>query len=208
MQFDPLDITIESRKNAIWLILSGPLRKDQIPSMREKFNILVDDGNRSLVVDLENVSAIDETVVQMFLNVLNMIRGKGGEIKLIFKNEIVSRAFSPYNNLFPVFPDSNLMDSGGFLQSLKFRHRLLSRKTGIRISRPVAIFLLFVLSGWFVSLIYIYHLQSRYIKKQQTEIHSLREYNQQAKIELEGLRERIKPLEQLGILRDTSKITK
>ena len=200
MRFDSMDIMIEGRSGAIWLSLAGAFRKDQIPHMREKFEVLLEDRNRFFVIDLENITSIDDSVVQMFLHLLNTIKGKGGEIKLIFKNEIVSRSFAPYNNIFPVFPDAAALSSGGFLNAIRQRSKLLLKKTGIRISRPVALFLLIVLCGWFTSLLYIIHIQSRYLTKQQIEVHSLREYNQQTKIEIDALRERIKPLEQLGIL--------
>jgi anti-anti-sigma factor len=205
MRFESLDITIEGRRGAIWLILAGPFKKDQIPTMREKFLGLLEDANRFFIVDIENITSIDESVVQMFLYLLNTTKQKGGDIKLIYKNEIVSKAFSSYHNLFTVFPDAASVTSGGLLNALRTRGRLLSKKTGIRISGPVALFLLIVLCGWFASLLYIVHLQSRYLKKQQTELHSLNEYNQQAKLEIDALRERVKPLEQLGILKDAKK---
>lgn len=208
MHFDSMDITIEGRNGAIWMILAGPFRKDQIPSMREKFEVLLEDTNRMFVVDLENITAIDDSVVQMFLNLLNTIKGKGGDIKLIFKNEVVSRVFAPFNNIFPVYPDASALTSGGLLNAIRQRGRFLTKKTGIRISRPIAIFLLIVLCGWFISLLFIIRIQSRYIKRQQTEIHSLSEYNQQTKIEINALKERIKPLEQLGILNNPSNIKK
>jgi anti-anti-sigma regulatory factor len=199
-----MDITIEEHSDVIWMILAGAFRKEQIPNMKEKFVILLDDGNRHFVIDLDKITAIDDQVVQMFLHILNMIKGKGGEIKLIFKNEIVQKAFASYNNLFPVYPDRAALNSGSFLNSLKLRGKFLSRKTGIRISRPVAIFLLIVLCGWFITLTFIIHLQSSYLNKQKSDLHTLQQSNQQSKIELEGLRERIKPLEQLGILKDSS----
>lgn len=209
MHFDSMDITIDGRSGAIWLTLTGAFRKDQIPHMREKFEVLLEDQNRSFVVDLENITSIDDSVIQMFLHLLNTIKGKGGDIKLIFKNEIVSRSFAPYNNIFPVYPDAAaLSSSSGFFNAIRQRGRWLSKKTGIRISRPVAIFLLIVLCGWFTSLLYIIRIQSRYLTKQQIEVHSLREYNQQTKIEIDALRERIKPLEQLGILSNSKDIKK
>jgi len=200
MYFDSMDITIEGRNENIWLTLAGHFRKEQIPQMREKFEVLLEDRNRQFVVDLENIISIDDSVVQLFLQILNAIRGKGGEIKLIFKNAAVSKAFAPYNNIFPVYPDAASLTSGGFLSAIRQRGKLLSKKTGIRISGPVALFLLIVLCGWFISLIFIVRIQSRYIKKQQVEVQSLQETNQQIKIEVDALRERIKPLEQLGII--------
>ena len=203
MHFNALDITIEGRDSAVWLIFSGPFHKEQIPQIREKFSVLLEDGNRVFVVDLENLTFIDDSVVQMFLQVLNVIKGKGGELKLIFKKETVWRAFSHFLNLISVYPDAASMKSGSFFATLRRRGELLSRKTGIRISRPIAIFLLIVLCGWFLSLVFIIHLQNRHIKEQQAELTNLTQWKQKSLIEINSLSERIRPLEQLGILRDT-----
>ena len=78
------------------------------------------------------------------------------------------------------------------------------RKTGIRLSRPVAFFLLVVLCGWFLSLVFIIHLQNRHIREQQTELQELTEWETRSRIEIENLRNRLQPLEQLGIVRDTA----
>jgi hypothetical protein len=140
----------------------------------------------------------------MFLTVFNDIRGKGGEVRFVFRNQVVTSAFAPYQNLFPIYPDAALVSSGGFLKRL-FRRRLRSKKTGIRISRQLALFFLVVLFGWLLSLFFIIYLQNRRIAEQERELAELTEWKQRSAIELSSLRERIRPLEQLGILRDTTK---
>lgn len=200
MFYDSMDITIEGRGGATWLILAGHFRKDQIAQMKEKFDVLLEDRNRQFIVDLEKITSIDESAVQLFLQLLSIVRGKDGEIKLIYKNVTVSRAFAPYNNIFPVYPDAQSLTSGGLLGAIRQRGRQLSKKTGIRISRPVALFMVIVLCGWFISLLFIIRIQSRYIKRQQVEVHALQQTNQKIKFEVDAMRERIKPLEQLGII--------
>ena len=74
MRFDALDITIEGRDDAVWITFSGPFYKEQIPQIREKFSVLLEDGNRVFIVDLEKVTGIDDSVVQMFLQLLNIIK--------------------------------------------------------------------------------------------------------------------------------------
>lgn len=203
MHFDSLDIIIESRNDAVYITLSGPFRKEQIPPMREKFFVLIEDGNRRFLVNMENVTDIDDSVVQMFLQLLNTIKGKGGELSLIFKNDTLTRVFAPFFNLIPVFPDDSTAAPGGFLVSLRRRGIILSRKTGIRISRPVAIFVLIVLCGWFVTLLFIIRLQNRHLKEQQIELYELSSYKQRAIIEINSMKERLRPLEQLGIIKDS-----
>ncbi len=205
MRSEALDIVIEGRGNATWLILSGPFHKEQIPNIREKFTALLEDNNRHFVVDLEGVATIDEAAVQMFLVIFNEVRDKGGGIRFVFKNPLVANAFAPYQRLFPIFPDPAALTAGGFLGRFVRRSSVLSKKTGIRISRPVAVFLLFVLCGWVLSLLFIIHLQNQRLAGQQKELNELTQWKQRSTIELNTLRERVRPLEQLGILRDTLK---
>jgi hypothetical protein len=135
-----------------------------------------------------------------------LIKGKNGDIKFVFRNEAVTKAFAPFRNLFSVYPDDLALSTGGFFGVLKLRRKLLSRKTGVRLSRPVALVLLLTLAGWFISLAFIIHLQNLRIRQQEREMSSLTQWKQKADTELQNLRERIRPLQQLGILKDTVEI--
>jgi anti-anti-sigma regulatory factor len=150
MRSEALDILIEGRGNTTWLILAGPFHREQVPNIREKFSSLLEDGNRHFIVDLDGVTMLDGSVAQMFLTILNDVRGKGGGIKFVFKNEAVAGVFAPYQNLLPIFPDAASLTKGGLLRRFALRSRVLSKKTGVRLSRRVAFFLLIVLCGWFV----------------------------------------------------------
>jgi len=156
------------------------------------------------VVDMENVLAIDDSVAQMFLSLLNLMRGKGGDILFIFRNESVSKAFSPYRSIFSIYPDAQSLPAGGLFGNLRRRGRMLSRKTGIRLSRPVALTLLITLFGWILTLMFIIHQQNQRIRRQETETRALTEWNRSAAAEIKELRDRIRPLEQLGILKDNT----
>ena len=204
MKSEALDITIISRGQRLWLNFSGPFNNEQAPGIKEKISGLIEDGNRRLVVDLEGVTNIDDAVAPLFLFLVNLIRGKGGDIKFIFKNEVVSRAFSPYKNLFGIYPDAMALQSGGFFGILRRRRSVLSKKTGVRMSRPLALVLLCSLAGWFLSLMFIIFLQNRRIHEQETEVVGLTQWKQQANVEIMNLRERIRPLDQLGILKDAA----
>jgi anti-anti-sigma regulatory factor len=204
MRSEALDITIESRGRAVWLFLSGPFHAEQVPGMREKICGLIDDGSRHLVFSMEGIVDIDDNAVQMFLALLNLMRGKGGDIWFIFKNEVVSKAFSPYKNICSIYPDSLSLPAGGFFSTLRRVSRVLTRKTGIRLSRPIALTLLISLFGWILSLVVIINLQHQRIKQQEIENRALVTWKQQATAKLKELRERIRPLEQLGVLKDTA----
>jgi anti-anti-sigma regulatory factor len=203
MRSEALDITIENRNRTIWLFLSGPFHSEQAPGIKEKIAGLIDDGSRKIVIDMENVIDIDESIPQMFLSLLNLVRGKGGDIQFIFKNEPVTRAFSPMKNLFSIFPDARSLPAGGFFGNLRRRSKVLTRKTGIRISRPIAFALLITMTGWILTLFFIIHLQNQRIRQQEIEARSLSEWKRNAAGEIKTLKDRIRPLEQLGILKDS-----
>ena len=204
MRSEALDITVESRGDNIWLRLSGPFNDEQVPNMREEITGLVNDGNRRIVCDLEHVERMGEPAVAMFVHLLNLVRGKGGELRLVFKNETISRAFAPYRNIFAIFPDEAALLRGGLLGTIRYRHRLWNRRTGIRLSRPVALFLLVVLCGWFLSLALIISLQNQRIREQERELLELTQWREEAHIELHLLNERLRPMIQLGIVPDTA----
>ena len=199
---EALDIVLESRGAAVWWFLAGSFNNEQAPGIREKFIGLMNDGCRNFIVDMEKVTAVDDGVVPMFLSLLNTLKGKGGEMKFIFRNEALCRAFLPYFNLFSIFPDADSLSKGTLLDLLRKRGRALTKKTGFRISRTVAILLLTVLCGWFLTLMFIINTQNQRIRQQQAEIHDLDTWKLTAEIDLETLRERLKPLEQMGVIQD------
>jgi anti-anti-sigma regulatory factor len=186
----------------MWLFLSGPFHAEQAPGMKEKISGLVEDGNKRIIIDMEGVTDIDEAVPQMFLSLLNLVRGKGGDLQFIFRNETVTRAFSPLKSLVSIYPDAQSLPTGRLFWKLRRQSRILTRKTGIRLSRPIAIALVITLSGWILTLFFIIHLQNQRIREQEIEIRSVSEWKRNAAVELKTLRERLKPLEQLGIVKD------
>lgn len=203
MLSDALDITIESRKSAIWLTLSGPFNKEQVPQIRSKIEGFIHDGHREIIVNLEGITSIHESVAPMFLTMLNIMKGKDGTLQLIFKNEVVSDAFMPYRNLFSIYPDIKSLTAGTFFHSMRRRGIVLRKKTGIRLSVPVALFLLFILTGWFISLGIIINMQKTRIEEQEAEIHDYEQWKKVTEFEINELRNRIKPMIQLGLVPDS-----
>ncbi len=203
MLSEALDITIESRGEAIWLILSGPFNKEQVPQIKTKIEGFIRDGHREIVVNLEAITSIHDSVVRMFLSLLNIMKGKSGDLKLIFKNDIVSGVFSPYKNIFTIYPDVKSIKGGTFLHSMRRRGLFLTRKTGLRLSVPIALFLLFILMGWFISLGVIINMQKTQLAFQETKIRYYKQFKEKAEREIIDLESRIKPMMQLGLLPDS-----
>jgi anti-anti-sigma factor len=204
MRSETMDFTIEEYNGALWFHLEGPFTADQIPTFKEKFQTLIDDGNRIFVINLQQITVIDTEVVQLFLHLLNMVKEKRGTFNLVFSNDTVSRVFHPYRNIFSIYPDTTLLRTDGILSVIQKTRRTLLKKTGIRISRQIALLLLLSIFGLIAALLVIISLQSRHIKEQQTELHELLQWETRSRLEIETLRKRLRPLEQLGILRDTT----
>lgn len=204
MRSETMDFTIEEYNGALWIHLEGPFTAEQIPTFREKFQTLIHDGNRVFVVHLEHITVIDPEVVQLFLHILNSIKAKQGSFNLVFSNSVVSRAFHTYRNIFTIYPDTTLLRKDGIFSLLQKSRRRLLKKTGIRLSRQIALLLLSTVFALFTALLFIISLQNRHIKEQQTELHELLQWETRSRLEIETLRNRLAPLEQLGVLRDTT----
>jgi hypothetical protein len=157
------------------------------------------------VLNLEGVTEVDTMVAETFLRILNTVRSKKGELRLVFRNEPVSKAFQPFKHLFLIYPDSQSVEGGGIFSTLKRQSRTLFRKTGVRISRPVALFLLVALCGWFISLLFIIQIQNKRLTEQGIELHAVTLNKNELEAEVTILRERVRPLEQLGIIADSSR---
>jgi anti-anti-sigma regulatory factor len=207
MFVESLEITIMRFHGEIWMSIAGSFKKDQIPGFREKLITLLTDGNRFFVINLQNISFIDDVVVQMFLQILNSIKGKGGTLRFIFKNDLVSKVFQPYQNIISIYSDPATISDRGIFGAIRRRSKFLFRKTGIRLSRPVALFLLLLLFGWLFTLIYTIHIQNRNITGQHQELEELSLWKQRTLLEINTLRERIRPFEQLGIIEDSSHVS-
>jgi anti-anti-sigma regulatory factor len=203
MRSEALDITIESRSGSVLLVLSGPFHGEQISNIREKITGLIDDGNKVIVVDLNGISEIIDVVVTMFLNLLNLMKEKHCELQLIFRNSTVKAAFAQYRNLFSIYPDAQSLAFKSLISRIRRRGVLLSRKTGIRLSPPVAIFIFIVLAGWLSTLVLIISMQNARISDQEKDITELTELNKRSSHEISRMKERLKPIEQLGLIRDS-----
>ena len=204
MRSETMDFTIEEYNGSLWLHLEGPFTAEQIPTFKEKFHTLIDDGNRVFIIHLEQITVIDPEVVQLFLHLLNSVKEKQGTFNLVFSNTVVSRAFHAYRNIFSIYPDTTLLRKDGIFSLLQKSRRRLLKKTGIRLSRQVALLLLSTIIALFTALLFIISLQNRHLKEQQTELHDLLQWETRSRLEIDALRNRLAPLEQLGVLRDTT----
>jgi anti-anti-sigma regulatory factor len=205
MRSEELEIQIEDWKENIVLRLKGRFHNEQIPNMREKIDGLISSDNRSFILDFSDVQELDHDVSSFLLEMLNTIRGKGGDLRIVYGPHDVFLKLEKYRNIFRLYPDMKSLISGGFLKRLQARGIVLSRKTGVRLSRSIAIILLVALSGWFISMLFILVLQHSQIAKQKAELILLKESKTKTTIRMKNLEERLKPFKDLGIVSDSGR---
>ncbi len=203
MKSENLDIVIEKKGRATWIYLHGAFHVEEMPNITSKIDKLLSDGNALIIVNMEEVTTIDSSVVKSFLTLLNNVREKGGELKLVFQNPQLWHMFTPYRLLFTIYPDEKSAAAHGIFGRLRQRGKTLRRKTGVRLSGSLAIFILAILCGWFITLAIIIHMQHQRIETQLSRIEELKKWKQHTRIEMEELRTQIKPIKDLGLIPDT-----
>jgi anti-anti-sigma regulatory factor len=203
MKSESLDIVIQRKGNATWMYLSGAFHAEEIPNIHSKIGKLLADGNDLIILHMDEVHKIDVQVVHAFLSLLNAVREKGGDLKFVFKNASVWTVFAPYRMIFPIYPDEKSVHRSGLFGKLRKRGKTLTRKTGLRISVSLAVFILVILFGWFTTLAVIINMQHQRIENQLDRIHELRQWKQKTQIEIQELKDRLKPLKDLGLVPDS-----
>lgn len=197
MKSEALELQFETWKQNRVLVLRGRFTNEQIPNIRERMEDFLGAGERSFVLDLSEVSELDDAVPAFLLEILNLVRGKEGSLRIIYGTEVVWKALESHRNLFELHADRQSLFSGGILKRLQARGITMSRKTGIRISRPVAMVLLISLSGFLLSLLAIISIQHSQIRSQKSEVAGLRKWRSQTLSRMETLEQRLRPLEDL-----------
>ena len=205
MRSEALEIQIEEWNENTVLNLRGRFHNEQVPNIREKISDLLASENRGFILDFSEVTELDEAVPPFLLEVLNSIKGKEGELKIVCGGGAVLDALEKSRNIFDLYPDRNSIMSGGFLKRLQTRGITLSKKTGVRLSRSIAMLLFVALTGWFVSLLVILIMQYSQVSSQKKELSALRQWKSESEKQIQVLQERLKPLEDLGVAADSTK---
>jgi hypothetical protein len=205
MRSDQLDISIETLDNDLYITLSGPFYPEQIPGVEEKFRLLIEDGNKNYLVDLERSDFRSPDITSLFLSLLNNINGRGGRLILIFSNEKNRQFFDPYINVFEIYRDLSELKSSGFLKSLKRTGIYYSKKTGIRLSPVIALILLILISGWVMTLFSIISYQERQIHNRENILSTSESKVRELEREILNLERSLGPLKDLGLINDSLK---
>jgi anti-sigma B factor antagonist len=86
--WDPVDLTIDSRRVGPWAVLqvAGELDLHTSPALRDRLSELEDSGTTKVAIDLEHVGFMDSSSLGILVTALKRIREKDGELALVGVN--------------------------------------------------------------------------------------------------------------------------
>ena len=90
---EPFSITRSTRGTTEVVALSGELDMANADAVAEVLDGLVDDGRRSIVVDLTDATFIDSTMLRVLLNVSKRLRPGGGELLVVCHEHNIRKIF-------------------------------------------------------------------------------------------------------------------
>src|SRR5262249_34426533 len=105
-----MDLSLSARSVADRTVLEvgGEIDVYTAPSLRTKIISLIEDGTKTLIVDLTHVEFLDSTGLGVLVGALKRLRGVGGELAIvcdqerllkIFRITGLDRVFTLYNSI-------------------------------------------------------------------------------------------------------------
>lgn len=192
---DRLDFSLYETSGLLVIAPSGRLDGDTGAALRAKVQSLAQ-SRRSVVLDLLRVASISDEAVLQILSLESDLRGAGGELALLVTSDDALERLEPWRNLFQIHPSlASLLATGFQGRGIKW-----SRRTGFRLAPPVAIALGAILAGWMATLMVLVLWQFRALQAEGGELERLRGEETKARQTIAQYEERLKPLEDLGLL--------
>jgi len=200
-----LDFEMEVFQNEVMLEFKGILKSQQLSAVRERLFSSVEGTNKIYFVVLERVKFRDKNYLNMFLELLNFVKGKDSELVIIFHNEECREFFSPFYHIFKIYDskDSYRKDSD-FWKKLKATGITYNKSTGIRLAPGIAVVFLFLLAGWLLTLFSIISSQDKDIRQREEILRDLQNNYMHSVQALEELKASIAPLKSMGFDVDTT----
>jgi anti-sigma B factor antagonist len=101
-----LAITVDDRRSPTVLSVGGDLDLNSAPELLRALTGLVDDGNRSLVVDMAGVDFCDSSGLSVLVRIRNRLIDLGGTLALAAPTPIVQRVLevSGLDEIFGRYP--------------------------------------------------------------------------------------------------------
>jgi anti-sigma B factor antagonist len=90
-----MDLGLVVREAGEWTVLavSGEIDIATAPSLREKLHSLLAEGNKQLIIDLDEVTFLDSTALGVLVGVLKRARTEGGELRIVCNQPRVRKVF-------------------------------------------------------------------------------------------------------------------
>ena len=207
MKSDLIDIQVESRGNDVELSLSGSLGVVQLPQVKEKLNMLVDGPGCFFFLNLQNAHFTSELYLDVFLELLNRVKAQKSALILIFDSDELYDYFSRYVNIFEIYENRNAYKKSGMKKQLQQIGLHFGLRSGITVSSGVAVALISLLLGWFITLFVIISAQGHDIADKQAQIIALQNQKERYIKEIDKLESSIGPLRKLGVVQDTTRLS-
>lgn len=204
MKADRIDVIVEDFGDEIQLGLRGAFGSRQLAAVREKLEMLVDGPGKIWFFDVEHSRFLDVAYLELFLDLLDRIKSKGGQMILLMHSEQNRAYFERFRHVFEIHATRDAYHRSGLFRRLKQTGLAYSRKTGMRLSPGVALVLVVLLAGWMLTLFSIIQYQEKEIRAREYRILELENRKREYSREITELRAAIGPLRDLGVVVDSN----
>lgn len=204
MKSELIDIQVVDYGDELEIALSGVLGISQLPAVREKIEMLTQGPGCFIFLNLERARFTTNDYLQLFLDLLNSVRGRNSSLILLFKSQEQEAFFAGYRNIFEIYESREAYRKSGLSKQLKQIGIYYGKKTGLRLSTSVAIAIAVLMVGWAISLFLIIAAQGRDIADKQAQIIALQNQKDRYVREIDKLETSIGPLRKLGVVEDTT----
>lgn len=204
MKSEQIDLFVEERGADVCVRIGGTFGFTQLASFREKILGLLEGPGNTWFLDIGRARFTVPDYVPMFLDFLEKVRQKNASLILIFGDAENEKYFNQYAHIFTIAKDGRDYRKTKILKTLKTLGLTYSRRTGIRMSLFVAIFLSVILLGWFVTLFGIVRAQGEDIRIREAHLAEMEQESKQMQADLEYLQSMVGPLKNLGLIVDST----
>lgn len=204
MKTNRLEIAIEKGSgDLVVLLLSGIFYREALPMVKGTVQRLVEDGYRRIAIEMQWVELRDPEIREGFISIFNDMKGRGGDIVLLSHRDDLLQYFASIRNLIDIYPSLADYRRSGFWSTLRRQGVAYSKKTGVRLSFPMAVILLALVTGWLATLVFNLFSQKERLDRQQQLIAQLEGERLELEREYVVLQQKLAPLAQLGLTSDS-----
>ena len=91
-----MDIQVESRQDKRIVHISGKITFEHCPALAARFDPLLEEGVREVVIDFKDVPFMDSSGIGEILRLFKLLRDRKGSLVLINPNKKLLSLFSMY----------------------------------------------------------------------------------------------------------------